>query len=688
QQNILSRTQPAALSLQSREMWKQGMSAEQIQQLEARRELIAQMSGGNPAMQMQAPQMSSNTPSQLSQRGQSSQRSTPVMAAAQRPPSRLAVSAVAGAGPSTQQATQQHTNAAPPVQAGSNFAPTVPAAGPLPTSGLRAAISPEQLQKAGAVVKQMMEQATQQARLRRPLDLPEDHKKSIIAHWRNVIALVGQAVNTLVIFASILPHEVEELKKVVEVVALLLTQHQLFQSEQKSFIFTPQEMKVSVQRVTTFVFTTKNLQSRAEAAIATQNQQPPQPSQQPPPQPPVVAPQTQPPPPPTQLHQQPPNAISRPPTADPARPPPQQSNVPPNSLQIQQHQQPQPPQVNPAAQAGPSHLQKMQAAAKPRKAPGVGSPAPASASTPPNHPATPVHTAESPNTPRSPAVGSKPGVQKPKQPIPPRKSAATTSAAARRPSKSITTPKVANAEVPTAPKQEPERPASSKREREEDMTAVEGSTGGARSPKRTRVDPQDELDAKRAEDVAAANVSFEAAYSFLTKSQAELELAPATATAPPKFDQDDQTLVQQILQMCNEGGVLGPAIKEEEVPIASGSRDTIAAGSTSSVTKEEEAVDWSWFIDETVVGETPELIPSVSSQGPTPNSDGEGDLAGDKKSAMTTTAADISVSEAPEYWSSLGMVGGDARYYSDDSAWRWEGEMKSNGEWPMMYPSS
>ena len=104
--------------------------------------------------------------------------------------------------------------------------------------------------------------------------------------------------------------------------------------------------------------------------------------------------------------------------------------------------------------------------------------------------------------------------------------------------------------------------------------------------------------------------------------------------------------------------------------------------------------DWTWAIDtawleESTVGETPELIPSVSSQGPTPNSDGGVDApvvpAAGPPIIKESPTVDIGVTESFEWWGAVGIPEG--RYYNDDSEWKWDGEMKTNGDWPITYPS-
>lgn len=365
--------------------------------------------------------------------------------------------------------------------------------------------------------------------------------------------------------------------------------------------------------------------------------------------------------------------ILRPPTTEPARGPTmpqgsQQVQPPhPNQLQLQQQQAPmQHPVAGSIAQKGPS-ISKMRKNAVP--GPSASSPSPA-ASTPVNHAPTPA-PAESPNTPKSPANASKPapgkggktGGKNKVQPPPKRPRAKST-------------PKIPPAEVPSPAKQDTERPSSKRGP--EDEGQREGANGAVSSPKRPRTDPQEELDRKRAEDVAAASVSMEAAFSFLDKSAQELAAVSASSEQPAP-----QPTLQSLLAMLNENA-------SSSVPDAFGTMDTQTTANelTASTQQEEEPIDdWLWAIDssrfgpdETVVGETPELVQSTSSQGPTPNSDGGVDAPAVKKEEST----DVGVTEGFEWWNSVGIR--DGRYYSDDSDWMWEGDIKTNGEWPITYP--
>ncbi|KAG9017073.1 hypothetical protein FRB90_001852 [Tulasnella sp. 427] len=98
---------------------------------------------------------------------------------------------------------------------------------------------------------------------------------------------------------------------------------------------------------------------------------------------------------------------------------------------------------------------------------------------------------------------------------------------------------------------------------------------------------------------------------------------------------------------------------------------------------EEEADDWWWAInfsqtatDDLAVGEPHELVQSVSSQGPTPNSEGEAD-------AYTDSAAPSASVSREAKATAMDILEG---HYRCD--WKWEGMMEMNGEWAIGYPAA
>lgn len=360
-------------------------------------------------------------------------------------------------------------------------------------------------------------------------------------------------------------------------------------------------------------------------------------------------------------------APPRPPTAEPTRisalPPGAQSQP---ATQLQQHQPPPHP-----IQPGPVALPKGPNIAKKfNKGPSVSASSPAAqALTPPNHAPTPAAStvADSPSAPKSPLntgagkpAGKKKNVMKP--PLPPKKTKG-----------SKPTPVIPHAEIPP-----PSRPGSKRgREGEENQTgadAAAASTGPA--PKRVRVDPRDELDAKRDEDAAAASTSAEAALAFLDVSLKELEASPSANPSDSSSDAAPPIDLQSILRLLSEGGLAGPTMPM--TPVKAGGRSIESSPIKEEGIVKEEDFSWaindaSFFSDEPYISETPDLLHSTSSQGPTPDSQ-----LGDDAKAPTT--------EPTQWWDMVGISEG--KYFIDDSDWKWEGDMKSESDWPIIYPDS
>lgn len=88
---------------------------------------------------------------------------------------------------------------------------------------------------------------------------------------------------------------------------------------------------------------------------------------------------------------------------------------------------------------------------------------------------------------------------------------------------------------------------SSKREREE-YGQSEPSTSSMSPPKRHKQDPEEEMDRKRAEDVAVASTSMEAAFDFLERSANEFA-AMSGANGQPA---DQEPSVESLLAMLNQ----------------------------------------------------------------------------------------------------------------------------------------
>ncbi|KAG9003947.1 hypothetical protein FRB90_011085 [Tulasnella sp. 427] len=492
-------------------------------------------------------------------------------------------------------------------------------------------------------------------------------------------SLLKQVAQNLVSFVILAPNDERELNQVAQTVVTLSDQAQILQKPppEKRFIFGLSDLNQYRHHLTSFIMRVKALQSQA---MAPQNSQPSAFPPGPPPQP-TLQPQE-----PMGLSQQPPlQAPIRPPTAELPRPP-----IPaPTAATIPQPPPQQPPIQAPSRGAMPPTAMK-QPIRKPvgPAGPAASSPSPA-ASTPVHQAPTPVPV-DSPNTPKSPAVGSKvaPGKSKPvpKPKAPPAKRGTTKQ-----------TPKIPAAEVPGTSQATPDRPPS-KRDREDDVTGPDGSAGPSGSPKRARTDPQEDLDAKRNTDIAAAKqLSIEGSLDFLDKTVKEYERvtkADENATAEPAAV--PAPTIESLLQMLDQGALYNFGdLAAPPTALAGPAPAQDAPVPAPGVKAEDDADDWWWAIDfsqtateDPAVGETPELVQSVSSQGPTPNSDGEADAHTNSAapSAPVAPKVEAAVTEGLDFWTSIGAPEG--RYYSDDSDWKWDGKIETNGEWPISYPAA
>ncbi|KAG8943504.1 hypothetical protein FRC04_002855 [Tulasnella sp. 424] len=141
------------------------------------------------------------------------------------------------------------------------------------------------------------------------------------------------------------------------------------------------------------------------------------------------------------------------------------------------------------------------------------------------------------------------------------------------------TSKIPPAEVRGISRPEPERPQSSKREREDNVTGLGGSAGPYGPPKRVRTDRQEDLDAKRAADLAAAKqLTIEGSLHFLPKMAKEDE---KVATGVQPEEEEDWSWAIDSTQWATE---------EEAAPVPS--QNAPAPG-----VNPEEGDDWLWAID-------------------------------------------------------------------------------------------
>jgi len=304
----------------------------------------------------------------------------------------------------------------------------------------------------------------------------------------------------------------------------------------------------------------------------------------------------------------------------------------------------------------------------------TSSPSPVNAATPPNYASTPSAADGTPSTPKSPAVPSstKAGKGKPQ----PKK----LPTAKRRLSK--TTPKLAAAEVPLPMRDDSSNVNSnSKRPREEEdsQPIAEDSP-----PKRVKVEPEEEMELKREADVQAASESLESSLAFADASTKEVQALAAVDAQAPSTDSSMFDIFAEVSKIFSLAG-----INMEAPPINPGADFAVAGSfdigpksgdSAVQVKQQDEEFELSWVFndesfvsqdEEVAIGETPELMHSGSSQGPTPNSDGEGDAPQGHTSTYIKQ-------ELPDH--SL-MAG--AQYYLDESTWDYSREMKSEGEWPI-----
>lgn len=546
--------------------------------------------------------------------------------------------------------------------------------------------------------------------------MPQEQQRTIESGRQGIASLVIQSAQNLPIFHLLAPERTAELTEIVNVVrrlcptslpcsqltglqvSILSEQNAILEAppSQRRFFISFNELRGYMGKLQAFTNHVKVLQSAAEVAYAQKQQQQQGPHHMPqppgPPPPPAMtqtmsnqgqmAPELQ-----QGMMNQNGQFIQRPPTADALR-----------QQQLQQQQQQQQQLAQDALhrqqmQQNQMHIQQSILAAKNAKkslgAPGaVNSPSPATSATPVNQAPTPGPS-DAP-TPaavtKSPAVEPKPAPKKtlPKPKAPP------AGAQKRRPSKS--TPKLAPTEVPTpvpapAPSLGPVGPSADRKRSREDDTLADGPVD---SPKKQKTEEEteaeivakeNELAIKRAADVQAASVSMDSAFAFLDKSCEEFKVV---MESEGKTEHDDSTL-QSLLRMLNGGGVDPLAPFGGPLPEA---QPAVPLEVAAPPSPKDEPEDWEWLLDTKVfddatVGETPDLVASTSSQGPTPNSDGGVDHPA-VPAAPKKEESDIGITEGPEWWANIGAP--DGRYYVDESEWKWDGELKSNGTWPIIYP--
>ncbi|KAG8953758.1 hypothetical protein FRC03_011672 [Tulasnella sp. 419] len=589
------------------------------------------------------------------------------------------------------------------------------ASGQLPDlSHLQAWPGREQLAQADTHIQLLLREAVRQRDLERPIphyDIPASQDMLFNQKFQEICAIAMHLKQRLAPFYVFSPKEENALKVAIRDLVRVMEQQKMMKSGQKVYLFSLQELDMISARWKKLLMYHTQLLRAAEKLPGFP--QPPQQQQQQPPQQQQTQqspfPQQQQPMPP------PPAAMPKPPSqphhpnvgVEQPAPVNLQQSFMHNNAQFAQHSSPPadslPSTKQPQLQPSAIKLRKGHAGAN-----GVASsPSPAlAAATPPNVAPTPTAAADSPKTPKSPVVtnkGSK-GKQSAKGKAvnvhtPPAVAAANNAAAKRRPSIK-NTDKMAHAEVNPAAAAAAMKPpqadhpmeqavpstngaVSGKRPRESENQLGEQPGAGPSSPKRPRVDQMDELEKKRAADVAKAEESSQSAIAFLESTEG-LIINGGTGEA----DKDDRSLFEMLAdlsKMFDQGGMTGfnnlmstrsmEGFPEEEL-----------GGDVKAVKHEEDVFDFSWAIDEKRftqddIGETPDLTQSVSSQGPTPNSDGEGDLA-DRKPLI---GAALHASEGADYWNKINCAG--APYYSNDSDWSWQGDMKDDGaSWPIIIP--
>ncbi|KAG8921505.1 hypothetical protein FRC01_000217 [Tulasnella sp. 417] len=262
------------------------------------------------------------------------------------------------------------------------------------------------------------------------------------------------------------------------------------------------------------------------------------------------------------------------------------------------------------------------------------------------------------------------------KPIPP---IAAFSAPVSSPSPAKPASEIPMADVSGSSRPESKR-SSSKREHESDATSE--SESATRPTKRARTETQQDLDGKRNADTAAfKQLTMEGSLEKTIPSQA----APSPGVTSDEeeygwwWDNGEDSPVTQKVDAAPtepENGATEPTavvpptiesllqiLDKASVP----SQDAPAPGGES-----EEVDDWPWAIDvsewvteDLAVEETPDIVPSVSSQGSTPNS---------AAAAPTVPKVAASVTDGPDFWASIGVPEG--RYYSDDTDWKWEPKME------------